>query len=85
MCSGVAPKQFPSGGPLGAGAGVTTQPATAYASSANPSLTDASAAPGTAPTTPAKPAIPGSNTNLGQGSAASSNPFLLALQQLGMG
>lgn len=87
MCSGQAPKQFGGGKPLGAGAGNTTTPPTVYASSVNPSLTDASIAPGAAPVTPTAPAapkIPGSSTNLGQNNQQNNNPFISALIASGM-
>lgn len=43
---------------MGSGAGNTGQPASVYASSTNPALTDAGA-PGQSVTTPATPATPG--------------------------
>lgn len=84
MCSSIPPKIFQMDSPLGPGAGNTITPDTVYASSANPSLVDSSKAPGTAPAIPAKPAAPGTGTNLGQGAAPNNNPFLQALAQIGM-
>lgn len=82
MCSSVAPRFFNLGRPISSGAGVTTQPATTYASSTNPSLTDAGAATPATPNLPQAPKPPGA-TNLGQNNAQTSNPFLLAISQMG--
>jgi len=77
MCSLNQPKQF--GAPSAAGqSGNTTTPATVYASSANPSLTNAGTTP--IPTGPAS--APAALPKPGQPLPPGGNPYLQMLQSL---
>ncbi len=79
MCSSIPPKQFPGSQPS---RGDTTLPASVYASTQAPALTDASTGKPLKPPSQL-PAVPGLGTGM-RNDHQSANPFLSMLARMGM-